>query len=309
MIWNTSAYWIRSMLAMMILSLLACSEGGKTAESSTDDSDTLFLTRLVDTAWVHISESKDTLWIADESDTLKLWWGRGEDVNQDQKIDQVVRMQATAGFAGDSLELQYVSGAEYQKVFAAPVLQEEATSTIIVNTQSAKVDFGLRFAMAGGRVLILQPINSIAFLYQVSFGEGESSSSSSQASSSSSAVTLTAGKWGANYTSADTAVKVVLELLADQTFMETETRNWTLPSAGCAKVEYSGTWRQDAWILALDRTTLRTYTSCALGLVSAPSAITEEPLSISMEFMDATGEEIYVQWPFATLGITFYTMN
>lgn len=279
--------------ACMGIGLAAGCSDSSGSGNSTPVSDTLLFQTVGTQEWATLSVVADTTIIQVDSETLRLWWTE-ENVS--------LHFAGTNLFQGAKFTFSYLQGNESTDslVFKMDILQGLAEMNV---TEEKNYDFRLKLALQDGRVVLIYPDQGLALVSQVHLGGGVSSSewgsSSSQVSSSSSQiqVNLQAGIWGGSYSKADSTVTMVLQLLANQSMVLTMRYDWITAAGGCKKLEYKGSWRQDLWVLTLDRATVAQYRDCSLGYVAATQDLVEDPLAMSINFQDENATEMAVQWP------------
>lgn len=287
-------YGIIALLGLVsLVAISACSDDGKSEKVASMDS-LVFVSPSVQ-EWASLTLNSDTTILVVDADTLKMWWS----------AEPAIQFHGGAVFANAQVVLSYFDGTAFIPLngFSLEVPLDFVTVNVSV---WAKYDFQIHLTLSDGRQILIAPSGGLALVSQVTLGRSSSSTTSSSvalgssSSSSSSAnlqVILQQGIWGGNYTKGDTSITMLMQLNADQSLAQTMTYNWTLPTVGCRKLEYRGTWRQDLWILTLDRENVAEYSSCLHDWMGASTNLTEDPIAFSLEFQDANGMDILAQWP------------
>lgn len=280
-------------LVVGLLALGACSSGDGSGGNTEDVvSDSLVFSSLGTVEWAALQAVGDSFRLNIGADSLTMWWS----------ADEALRFRGSALFETASVELSYWTGTAFSPLEAFPLDIPEDFVEVNV-TAPAKYNFRLKISLTDGRRITILPDSGLPLVSQVELGYGgiseSSSSSAPQDLSSSSAfqVALTEGIWGGYYSKSDTSITMVLQLNADQTMVQKVTHRWTQPGEGCRKVEYLGTWRQDLWILTLDRTSVAEYGNCTVEWLGSATNIEEDPIVTTMEFQDAAANEFIGQWP------------
>lgn len=287
-------YGIIALLGVLFLVVFsACSDEGKSEKAAPVDS--LAFVAPGAQEWATLTLNSDTTILVVDTDTLKMWWS----------AEPAIQFHGGTLFANTQVVLSHFDGTVFNPLegFSLNVPHDFVTVNV---AEWGTYDFQIQLTLSDGRRILLAPSGGLALLSQVTLGRSSSSTtlssvalSSSPNSSSSAAlqVDLQEGIWGGNYTKGDTSVTMLMQLNADQSLAQTMTYNWTLPTAGCRKLEYRGTWRQDLWILTLDRATVAEYSSCSHEWMGASANLDEDPIAFSLEFQDANGMDILAQWP------------
>lgn len=281
------------LVAVSLTVLSACSDEAKAEKVTPVDS--LAFVAPGAQEWASLALNSDTTILVVDADTLKMWWS----------ADPAIQFHGGALFANAQVVLSYFDGTAFSPLngFSLEVPIDFVTVNVSV---WGKYDFQIQLTLSDGRQILIAPSGGLALLSQVILGHSSSStalssvelSSNSNANSSAALqVTLQEGIWGGNYAKGDTSVTLLMQLNADQSLAQTMTYNWNLPTTGCRKLEYRGSWRQDLWILTLDRATIAEYSSCSHDWMGASTNIEEDPIAFSLEFQDANGMDILAQWP------------
>lgn len=276
-----------------LVALSACSDEAKSEKAAPIDSIAFVAPGLQE--WASLTLNSDTTILVVDTDTLKMWWS----------AEPAIQFHGGTLFANTQVVLSHFDGTVFNPLegFSLDVPHD----FVMVNvTEWGKYDFQIHLTLSDGRQILIAPSGGLALVSQVTLGRSSSSTTSSSvalgsSSSSSSSATLQVilqqGIWGGSYSKGDTSVTMLMQLNADQSLAQTVTYNWNLPTAGCRKLEYRGTWRQDLWILTLDRETVAEYSSCLHDWMGASTNLTEDPIAFSLEFQDANGMDILAQWP------------
>lgn len=242
--------------------------------------------------WGELKELDDSFVLLIADDSLLLWWSA-----------DTLQFQSTSLFVNAEVAIQYFNGTTFVPI--KTVNLEVPRDNLVMNVSAnAEYNFQIIVKLSDNRSIFFLPDSGLRLVSLVPLGADLPFSSSSvflNSSSSSSnedvSFEIQTGVWGGYFDKVDTTVTMVLQLNADNSFVQTMTYNWNQPTQGCRKVEYKGTWRQDLWILTLDRSTVAEYQACIHEWIGPPQSITEDPIAFSIQFMDDQALDILVQWP------------